>query len=167
MAASQLNDDTRISCSPQDTDFPLFKQQSEQRDRVRERGKEGGKINQITWHKMRIKRFNRKIHLKGKMIELCASARVSVFNASLPLPHSLPSLSLSLCVCIAVHCWSAYGIGFIVLSGLPLTKLSAAPLAVACLTCLLLPPPAAKPNSCVHILNLITTRRTTNDTKSK
>lgn len=33
MAASQLNDDTSTSCSPQDTDFPLFKQQSEQRER--------------------------------------------------------------------------------------------------------------------------------------
>lgn len=45
MAASQLNDDTRTSCSPQDTDFPLFKQQSEQREREREkseREREGG-----------------------------------------------------------------------------------------------------------------------------
>lgn len=44
MDASQLNGDTRTSCLPQDTDFTLFKQQSEQIDEESEREGSRGKV---------------------------------------------------------------------------------------------------------------------------
>lgn len=86
------------------------------------------------------------------MIELCACARVSVFNACL-------CVCVNVCVCVCVHC-SALLVGlwhrFHSPAGAAFDKIIRRTWRGLQLL-----------QTRVHILNLITTRRTTNDTKSK